>query len=75
MDQLMRAGEAAQLLGITRRRAYLLGRQGVIPVVRLGERQVRFSASALGAWIAAGGRTPQQSEERGSMAGRESRLP
>jgi excisionase family DNA binding protein len=56
MDQLIEAREAARLLGISRRRAYLLGRLGVIPVVRLGERQVRFSATALHQWIAAGGK-------------------
>jgi excisionase family DNA binding protein len=55
MDQLLRAGEAARVLGITRSRAYLLGRRGVIPIVRLGERQVRFSATALQEWIASGG--------------------
>ena len=57
MDQLLlEAREAARLLGITRRRTYLLGRRGVIPgVVHLGARQVRFNATALREWIAEGG--------------------
>ena len=54
-DRLLQASEAAHLLGISRRRAYLLGSRGVLPTGRLGERQVRFSATALREWIASGG--------------------
>ena len=65
MDQLLEAREAAKILGIGRRRIYLLGRRGVLPgVVHLGERQVRFNATALRAWIAEGGM------RRSSWAGR-----
>lgn len=55
MDRLLNVSDAAQLLAIPKRRVWLLGRRGVLPVVRLGKRQVRYSAAALGMWIADGG--------------------
>jgi excisionase family DNA binding protein len=64
-DRLLRASEAARLLGISRRRAYLLSRRGVLPVVRLGKRQVRYSAAALRDWIASGGTSTDELPERG----------
>lgn len=54
-DRLLKAGEAASFLGISRRRAYLLGRRGILPVVRLGPRQVRYSAAALRELVERGG--------------------
>jgi excisionase family DNA binding protein len=54
-DRLLQASEAARLLGISRRYAWLLGRRGVLPTVRVGKRQVRYSAIALRDWIASGG--------------------
>jgi predicted DNA-binding transcriptional regulator AlpA len=54
-DRLLEAKEVSRLLGISRRRAWLLGRRGVLPVVRLGARQVRYSSAALREWVARGG--------------------
>lgn len=55
MDRLLNASEAAEFLAIPKRRVWLLGRQGALPVVRLGKRQVRYSMAALSAWVARGG--------------------
>lgn len=54
-DRLLQASDVARLLGISRRYAWLLGRRGVLPTVRVGRRQVRYSATALRDWIASGG--------------------
>ena len=40
MRQLLTMDEVAVILGVSRGRAYELGRHGILPVVRLG-RQVR----------------------------------
>ena len=55
-QSLVNASDAAQILGVTRRRVYELAREGLIPVVRLG-RTLRFSTSALDDLIEDGGRS------------------
>lgn len=54
MSKLLRINEVAEILKVSRWRAYELARIGRIPVVRIG-RQVRVNAAALDAWIEAGG--------------------
>lgn len=54
-DQLLMAADVAKRLGVSRRHAWLLGRRGVLPTIRVGRRQVRYSLAALNGWIAAGG--------------------
>ncbi len=52
--KLLKAKDAAPLLGISPIRLYRLAREGQLPdgvVVRLGERAVRFSSVALEAWL------------------------
>jgi excisionase family DNA binding protein len=53
--RLITAKEAAELLDIRLARLYELARTGVVPSVRLGEKQIRFSESALHAFIDRGG--------------------
>lgn len=55
MKDLIVVTQAATLLGISNRRVYELARHGLLPVVHLGPRQVRFSVRAVEAWIASGG--------------------
>ena len=52
---LLRAEHVAQRLGVKKQRVYALVRQGSIPFVRLGEKQIRFSSPVLERWIARGG--------------------
>ena len=54
-DRLLPATEASRLLGISKRRCWLLARRGLIPSVKMGDRQVRFSAARLQELIAKGG--------------------
>lgn len=53
--QILVADEVAELLRVDRQRVYELARRDAIPVIRLGERQYRFDASAIQAWIENGG--------------------
>lgn len=53
--KLLTAEEVAQVLRISKYRVYELVRRGLIPSVRLGERQIRFDESRLLLWIEQGG--------------------
>ena len=54
-QQILIADEVAEILRVDRQRVYELVRRNKIPVIRLGERQYRFAADAIHAWIANGG--------------------
>lgn len=45
--QILVADEVAELLRVDKQRVYELARTNQIPVIRLGERQYRFSAQAI----------------------------
>lgn len=53
--RLLTAKEVSEGLRVPVARVYELARTGVLPVVRLGERQVRFNEDALRDWVARGG--------------------
>lgn len=56
MDKhILIADEVAELLRVDKQRVYELVRTHCIPVIRLGERQYRFSAEAIHNWLSAGG--------------------
>lgn len=65
--RLLRAEDAAAILGVRLRRTYELARRGVIPSVRLG-RQIRFSTAALDEFIRAGGQKMHQTDEAGAAS-------
>jgi excisionase family DNA binding protein len=50
--KLLSADDVADFLGVPRSFVYALARRGDIPVVRIGERYVRFRADALDRWVA-----------------------
>lgn len=52
--KLLRIDDVAELLDVSRARAYELVREGLIPAVRLG-RQIRVDPNKLEAWLDAGG--------------------
>jgi excisionase family DNA binding protein len=63
--RLITAREACESLGIRVARLYELVREGTVPCVRLGERQLRFDPEVLAAWSKNGGisnREPGKSE-------------
>ena len=55
MEQLLTARELSVRLNIPLARLYELTRRKAIPVVRLGQRQLRFDPDALSAWASHGG--------------------
>lgn len=63
--QILVADEVAELLRIDRQRVYELVRTNQIPVIRLGERQYRFSAQAIEKFLNSGG-SQREDESDGS---------
>jgi excisionase family DNA binding protein len=56
MDKdILVADELAELLRVDKQRIYELARTNRIPVIRLGDRQYRFSAQEIQRWLAEGG--------------------
>jgi excisionase family DNA binding protein len=53
--RLVQAKRASEVLSVSLARLYELARLGVIPVVRLGPRQIRFDEDALTEWVKNGG--------------------
>lgn len=53
--KLLTAEEVSQVLRVSAYRVYELARRNLIPVVRIGERQIRFEEKRLHDWIAQGG--------------------
>lgn len=53
--QVLVADEVAELLRVDKQRVYELVRTRKIPVIRLGERQYRFSSEAVRRWVEDGG--------------------
>ncbi len=53
---LLRITHVARILDVSEDRAYWLARQGLIPVVRIGNRQIRVDEDQLRSWIEKGGR-------------------
>ena len=54
-QKLLKVKEAADLLNLKPTRIYELTRENKIPFVQIGERQYRFSETALIDWIENGG--------------------
>jgi excisionase family DNA binding protein len=52
MTRLLTAEEVAGILSVSTARVYDLARRNAIPVLKLGQRQVRFDETALRKWIA-----------------------
>jgi len=57
--RLIQAKRASEVLSVSLARLYELARLGIIPVVRLGPRQIRFDEDALTEWVKHGGLTAE----------------
>lgn len=53
--RLLNTKEVAEILQISAQRVYELTRQGILPNVRIGARQIRFDEARLLQWIESGG--------------------
>jgi excisionase family DNA binding protein len=66
--RLLTAKEAARALNVPLSRVYELVRLGILPCVRIGERQIRFDELALREWAAKGGSTQQAQQMNSASA-------
>ena len=53
--QILIAEEVAKLLRVDKQRVYELVRTNKLPFIRVGQRQYRFSKTAVEKWLEAGG--------------------
>lgn len=66
--RLIQAKRASEVLSVSLARLYELARLGIIPVVRLGPRQIRFDEEALTEWVKQGG-LPSEGNDPIQMSG------
>lgn len=62
-QKLKTAKWASELLGVKTARIYELTRENKIPFIQIGERQYRYSETALNRWIEKGGNREQNTVE------------
>ena len=62
---LLTAKQLADAWQMPLARIYELARTGVLPVIKIGERQIRFDEAALRDWIARGGLTAKGGKNNG----------
>lgn len=67
MQKLLNAQEVADILGIDVQRIWNLVRNNLLPCVRLGERQLRFSPQEIEKFIADGGNQESKKENTGGL--------
>ena len=67
--RLIQARRASEVLSVSLARLYELARLGVIPVVRLGPRQMRFDEDALTEWAKQGGLVKERGTQPSQMVG------
>ncbi len=61
--RLIKAEKVAEILDVSTQRVYELTRERRIPFIQLGDRQYRYSETALLDWLAAGGSKGSQANE------------
>lgn len=61
--RILVVSEVADLLRVKKQRVWELVRQGKLPVIRLGERQYRFSSGAIEKFLQNGGLEDKDSEK------------
>lgn len=62
-EQLLTVDQVCKLFGLKRPRVYELTRAGRIPFVLIGERQYRYSATAIKEFISRGGNQDYKTKE------------
>ena len=61
--RLIKADKVAEILDVSTQRVYELTRERRIPFIQLGDRQYRYSESALLTWLEEGGSNGRSSNE------------
>ncbi len=65
--KLLTAKQVADAWQMPLARIYELARTGVLPVIKIGERQIRFDEAALRDWIARRGFTGEGGKKNGQQ--------
>ena len=58
-NRLIKADKVAEILDVSTQRVYELTRENRIPFIKIGDRQYRYSETALQAWLEDGGSNGQ----------------
>jgi excisionase family DNA binding protein len=61
--KLLKAENVAEILDVSKQRIYELTREKQIPFIQIGERQYRYSETAILNWIENGGNCETQSND------------
>ncbi|MEQ1642055.1 MAG: helix-turn-helix domain-containing protein [Pyrinomonadaceae bacterium] len=61
--RLLKADKVAELLDVSKQRVYELTRERRIPFIQLGDRQYRYSETALSLWLEDGGSNGQPKDD------------
>lgn len=64
-NRLLKAEAVAQILDVPKQRVYELTRERKIPFILIGDRQYRYSETALVEWLENGGVLQQIRESKG----------
>lgn len=64
IDKLLTAEEVAEIFQVDVQRIWAMTRRKLLPFIRFGERQFRFSSQAIEKFIAAGGNREKENAER-----------
>lgn len=62
--QILVADEVAELLRVDKQRVYELTRRNLLPHIKLGDRQYRYSRESVQKWLEQGGNCDQPKEKR-----------
>ena len=66
-EKLLTANDVSEVLQIDLQRVYSLTRRKLLPTVKLGERQYRYSRQAIERFIADGGNQEGERENNGGL--------
>ncbi len=66
-EKLLTANDVSEVLQIDLQRVYSLTRRKLLPTVKLGERQYRYSRQAIERFIAGGGNQEGERENNGGL--------
>lgn len=61
--RLLKVDKVAEILDVSKQRVYELTREKRIPFIQLGDRQYRYSETALQAWLEDGGSNGHSNDE------------
>jgi excisionase family DNA binding protein len=62
MEKILLAKDVAKWLNVNLQRVYELTRRGLLPHIKIGDRQYRYLQSAIETWLKAGGNQDEKAQ-------------